>query len=220
MQLPQEQPVPNPTFSLPAALNLLYGLAQPVSFPGVREAAEQEAPQVSFAGIELVPDAEAAPMTSLGTPILHPITFVGGTYRTYSADGRVVDLQMGDLRLPVSTVVEMATAKTITRTQVSASGGSVKEVFSFGEWDIRLTGIVMDEEYHPHGAHTLESMEHRLRMFDRLADSIAVESDLLNRRGVDRLVIRSISFASVPGRPRMIGFQMQCESDAALELML
>jgi hypothetical protein len=63
-------------------------------------------------------------------------------------------------------------------------------------------------------------MEERLLEFDEMADSIGVASDLFNRRGIDRIVIRSISFTTVPGRPRMIGYQMQCESDAPLELLI
>jgi len=209
-----------PRFSIPSALSLLYGIARPVTFPGIAEAAQQEAPQVSFAGIQVVPDDQVQPMSSISTPILYPITFKGGVLKRYATDGRVEQVEMGELRLPVSSVVEMSTTKTVTKTQVSASSGSVKEVYGFGDWDIRISGIMLDEANHPNDATTIEAMEERLLEFERLAYSIGVTAPLFNRRGIERLVIRSVNFSQLPGRPRMIGFQMQCDSDAAIELLI
>ena len=209
-----------PRFHIPSALSMLYGIVNPVTFPGALSQAQESSPAVSFAGVRVVP-AEAVRHTSyIGTPILLPVTFRGGTYKRYDVAGRVVDTQLGELRLPASTVVEMSTTKQVTKTTVSASGGTVKEVFAFGDWDIRLTGIILDESNHPHGVTTVETMEQRIQEFDALADSIGVDAELFNRRGIDRLVIRSLSFSQIPGRPRMVGFQMQCDSDAPLELLI
>lgn len=214
-------PVANPRFSLPAALNLLYGLSVPVSFPGARQQAEQQAPQVSFSGIQVVPDDQAIAMTHLGTPILHPITLKGGTYKVYDHQGKVVEVTLGDLRLPVTSVSEMSSSKTITKTQVSASRATVKEVFSSGDWEVRISGIIMDEPKHPdQRAATVEGMEERLLQFEAIAGSIGVDSDLFHRRGIDRVVVRSINFSQIPGKPRMVGYQMQCDSDAPLELLI
>jgi hypothetical protein len=210
----------NPRFNIPSALALLYGIANPVAFPGVAAQQEREAPGVSFSGIEVVPDETVRPMSHLGTPIFYPFTLKGGVYKGYDSKGVVTQEQLGDLRLPLSTVVEMARAKSITETPVSANGGSVKEVFTYGDWDIRVSGIMMDEPKHPQGADTLETMEQRLLEFDHVAASIGVDADLFGRRGIDRLVIKSISFNQIPGKPRMCGYQMQCTSDVALELLI
>lgn len=199
---------------------MLYGLARPVTYPGVMTTADREAPNVNYAGVEVVPDETARPISPAGTPVWHPITFKGGVYRSYSNDGRVEEKNLGDLRLPITCVTEASSEKNITTTQVSAAHGTVKEVFGYGDWSVRISGILMDEPKHPNGATTLESMEERILEFDHLADSIQVDSDLLNRRGVDRLVIRSVAFNQIPGKPRLLGFQMQCESDAPLELLI
>ncbi len=209
-----------PRFNIPSALALLYGIARPIAFPGASTQAESENPDITFAGVRIVPDDEARSTSHIGTPIFHPITLRGGTYKSYDHQGRVVDTQIGDLRLPISSVVEMSSTKVITKTQVSASSASVKEVYGFGDWDIRITGILFDEQTHPHGAGTVETMEARLLEFDELADSIGIDADLFNRRGIDRIVIRSINFQAIPGKPRMIGYQMQCESDAPIELLI
>lgn len=209
-----------PRFNIPSALVLLYGIARPVAFPGFSAEQEERDPGISFSGVRVVEDDEVRSTSHIGTPIFHPITLRGATYKSYDHQGKVVDSQLGDLRLPISSVVEMSSTKTITKTQVSASGASVKEVYGFGDWDIRITGIIFDEQTHPHGANTVEAMEARILEFDELADSIGVDADLFNRRGIDRLVIRSINFQAIPGKPRMIGYQMQCESDAPIELLI
>lgn len=208
-----------PRFSIPSALALLYGIARPITFPGLVTEAEEKNPGISFGGVRVMKDDEQWETSHIGTPILLPITLVGGNYKTYDTRGKVIEAQLDDLRLPISSVIEMSNTKTITTTQVSASGSSVKEVFGFGEWDIRITGIMFDEQTHPQRATTVEAMEHRLRVFDQLADSISVESKMLNRRGVQHLVIKSLNFQQMPGRPRMMGYQMQCESDSPIELL-
>lgn len=209
-----------PRFNIPSALALLYGIVRPISFPGLVGQAESENPNITFSGVQIVPDEESRPMSHIGTPIFYPITLRGGTYKSYDHQGKVIDTQLGDLRLPISSVVEMSTTKVITKTQVSASGSSVKEVYGFSDWDIRITGILFDEQTHPHGASTVETMEARLLEFDEMADSIGVDAELFNRRGIDRIVIRSLNFQAIPGKPRMIGYQMQCESDAPIELVI
>ena len=209
-----------PRFNIPSALVALYGIARPITFPGYAQRAERDNPDITFAGVRVVEDDEVRQVSAIGTPIFHPITLRGGTYRTYDSQGRIVERTLGDLRLPISSVIEMSQTKTVTKTQVSASGATVKEIYAFGDWDVRITGIMFDEKRHPHGAVDVEGMEERILEFNAMADSIGVDCDLLNRRGVDRLVIRSINFQAMPGRPRMIGYQLQCDSDAALELMI
>lgn len=209
-----------PRFHIPSALATLYGIINPVSFPGALAQAEQSNPEVSYSGVRVVPKEAVRHTSYIGTPILLPITLRGGGYKRYDTEGRVVETQLAELRLPASSVVEMSTTKQVTKTVVSASGGTVKEVFAFGDWDIRISGIILDEINHPSGATTVEVMEQRIQEFDALADSIGVDAELFSRRGVDRLVIRSLNFSQIPGRPRMVGFQMQCDSDAPLELLI
>lgn len=209
----------NPRFGLPGMLSLLYGIANPVAFPGVMGQAKREQPEVSFAGITVVEDNEARAVSHLGTPILYPVTLRGGSYRRFARDGRVEQVTLGELRLPLSSVVEMSRGKTITKTAVVATGSSVKEIYAHEDWQVRISGILMDEPKQPQGASTLEAMQDRMLEFDRLADSIGVDGDLFKQRAIDRLSIVSLSFNQIPGKPRMHGFQMVCESDDALELI-
>lgn len=210
----------NPRFGLPGMLSLLYGIANPVSFPGAMQQAQREQPDVSFAGITVVEDTTARAVSHLGTPILYPVTLRGGLYKRYARNGQVEEVSLGELRLPLSSVVEMSQGKSMTRTPVVASGASVKEVYALEDWQIRISGILMDEPKQPNGATTLETMQERMQEFAALADSIGVDSDLFKQRGIDRISITALSFNQIPGKPRMHGFQLTCESDDALELIL
>lgn len=210
----------NPRFSLPGMLGLLYGIANPVSFPGAMQQAQREQPEVSFAGITVVEDKTVRAVSHLGTPILYPVILRGGSYRRYARDGSVQQVSLGELRLPLSSVVEMSQGKSMTRTPVVASGASVKEIYALEDWQIRISGILMDEPKHPNGAVTLETMQEKMLEFAALTDSVGVDGDLFKQRGIDRISITGLNLNQIPGKPRMHGFQMTCESDDALELIL
>ena len=206
-------------FPLGSALSLLYSVAAPVSYPGVADAAQQENAEISYAGIEVIPDEER-PLSHLGTPIFYPITFGEGTYNRYDHSGKVEQVSLPALRLPISTVVEMSRGKVITKTPVVAGIASVKEFYANEDWQMRVSGILFDEPNQPNGATTLEVMQERMLEWFDLADAIEIEGDLFHQRGIYRVVIKSYSFNQIPGYPRKHGFQFECESDDPLELII
>lgn len=211
---------PSLNFSLPAGLGLLYNIIRPITYPGIREQAEQETPEINYSGIRVIEDDENPPLSHIGTPILYPILLKGGTYRRYDSQGRVQETSMPDLRLPMASVVEMSRAKRIVKTDVAAAQGSVKEIYGFDDWSIRISGIMIDEPNHPQGRTTIEAMQESLQDFFDLADSIEVDGSLFHTRGVYRLVLKSLNYNQFPGKPRVHGYQLECESDAPLELIL
>lgn len=207
-------------FNVPSALALLYGVATPVSYPGVRGQAEQENPNISFAGITVIEDDEQRPISPIGTPVFYPVLLKGGEYKRHDRQGKVETVRLQELRLPLTTVVEMSQGKTITKTPVVAAAASVKEVYAMEDWSIRISGILMDESNQPQGATTVEAMQERMLDFFKLADSIEVDGELFHQRGIFRITLKDISFNQMPGRPRMHGFQLQAESDDPLELII
>lgn len=206
-------------FNVPGALGLLYGIVNVRTYPGVLETAQQEQPAISYAGIQVIEEEEAE-LSPIGTPVMYPVIFKGGRYKRYDKDGKVEEVDMGDLRLPVTTVVEMGRSKAITKTPVVASQASVKEVYSMDDWSIRLSGILMDESNQPQGARTIEQMQERLLQWFDLADSIEIQGRLFTDRNVHRLTLKSFSMNQMPGKQRLFGFQMDAESDDPLELIL
>lgn len=208
-----------PRFGVPGPLAVLYGILRPVRYPGVATLQQEELPEVSFGELAITED-EARSVSHLGTPIYYPILLKGGEYKQYDRNGEVQRVRVGDLRMPLSSVVEMSRSKVLTTTRVVAAQSTVKEIYAHDDWTIRVSGILLDEPQHPQGATTIEAMQERLLEFEALADAIEVEAELLHQRQVYRMVIKSISFNQLPGKPRMHGFQMECVSDDALELII
>lgn len=206
-------------FNVPGALGLLYNIVNVRTYPGVLEQAQQEQPEISYAGIQVIEEEEAE-LSPIGTPIMYPIVFKAGSYKQHDKDGKVQEVQMDTLRLPVTTIVEMSRAKSITKTPVVASQASVKEVFALDDWSIRLSGILFDEPNHPQGARTIEVMQERLLQWYNLADSIELEGRLFTDRGVHRLALKSFSINQMPGKKRVFGYQMEAESDDPIELII
>lgn len=206
-------------FNVPFYLGLLYNIVNPVRYPGAKTAQEKSAPDLAFPGVPTVVEEEHT-TSFIGTPIFFPVTLKGGTYKRANRDGEIEQVNMNDLRLPLSTVVEMSREKLITKTPIVAAQSSVKEVYTHDDWSIRITGILMDEPKHPQGAEAWQDQQERLLEFDALSDSIGIDGDLFHARGVFRVVIRNLSFTQVPGRPGAHAFQMQCDSDDPLELIL
>lgn len=208
-----------PRFNVPGVLGLLYGIIKPAAFPGILEQVQQENPRLDFTGVQVVPD-QRRPMSSVGTPIFYPITLKGGTYKAYDSDGKVQQVRLNDLRLPPTAVVEMRRAKEMTSTPVVASRSSIKEHYALRDWQLRISGILLDEPNQPQGATTFEVMEERLRQFFELADSVEIDGDLFHSRGIFRIAMVDLSLNQIPTKDRLHGFQIEAYSDDPLELII
>ena len=64
------------------------------------EQAQQEQPEISYAGIQVIEEEEAE-LSPIGTPIMYPVVFKAGTYKQHDKDGKVQEVHgdgvVGDL---------------------------------------------------------------------------------------------------------------------------
>ena len=208
-----------PAFSLSTALRLAFNIIDPIAFPGVKMEAEQSYPDMSFQGVRTVTQEEAE-MSPMGTAIMFPIKFNGGAYQRYTSDGQVELVDMGEYRLPLTCVAEFSRSKEMTTTKTVASQGTVKEIYGHADWDVRISGFLLDEANQPNGATTLASQRDRVLAFERLADSIEVQGELFTAFRIYRLAIVGVQFGQMPGKPDMMPFQLTCLSDEPLELVI
>lgn len=206
-------------FTITDALKTLYGIPSVGTFPGVKEQAAATNPNINYSGIRVL-EKEERSLSYIGTPVFLPITLKGGDYKRYDKDGKVETTTLGDFRLPLTCVVEMERGKMMTKTTVTSARAAVKEIYAQEDWTIRISGFLHDEPRHPQGLDTFEAMTERLLDFDNLADSIEIDGELFHQRGIYRIGIERITFNQIPRRPRIHGFQIQCESDEALELII
>lgn len=208
-----------PAFSLSTALRLAFNAIDPVAFPGVATEGERSYPGISYQGIRTI-SPEQAEMSPIGTPIMFPITFKSGSYQRYTRDGKVEQVGLGDYRLPLTCMAEFSRQKEMTTTKTVASQGTVKEVYGHADWDVKLSGFLLDEAKQPNGATTLAAQRERLLAYERLADSVEVKGDLFTAFGIYRLTILGVQFGQMPGKPGLMPFQLSCLSDEPLELLV
>jgi len=184
------------------------------------DAIEDTPEQINFSGVDIVSREEAIELSYLGTPIVYPVTLKGGIYKIYDAQGNIIEKTMTDFRLPLATIVDFSRDKIKQKTKVAGSMSSVKEMYGHDDWQIRIRGLCLDEPRHPHGLDNFMDQHNRLLDFEELADSIEVEGDLFKEKSIYRLDINQINFPQLQGKPRVLPFDMSCESDESLELIL
>lgn len=155
----------------------------------------------------------------MGTPILFPWQLDGGEYFTYNNYGEVERKEMDNFRMPAATLCSFSRAKIVRTTKVSGARGTVKEMYGFDDWRIRIQGIMIDESNHPQAISPFDQKE-RLLQFENLTDAISVTGEIFESLRIASIVIQDIKFRQLQGKPRMIPFEMSCVSDEPLELLL
>lgn len=203
------------------AFALAFGVGQiPLRYQ-VPEADNTQA-GVNYSGMpEITPDEVKYGQSWLGTPIHFKFALKGGLYRAYDLEGNIEEREMQELQMPLSTMVEFSRAKRIKTTPTVGGYGTVKEMYGFEDWSIRIRGICLNDPSHPQ--HTqAEDQRNAIQRFEDLADAInLVEDDnIFTQLGIYSLVIRSVNFPSIPGRPNYLPFELNCVSDKPLELIL
>lgn len=169
-----------------------------------------------FAGIEVLPDYYKADSTSwMGTPIMFSAKFLGRSYNKYTATGQIESVAMADFQLPSVTMFSFRRAKSITRTNVLGSNGTVKEIYGFDDWVIDVRGLCLDEP--TQSAH--QQIENLLK-WERLADGIGISGSLFEQKEISQVAISDWSDNLQQGSPGVIPFQFQMYSDEDIILTL
>lgn len=197
-----------------------FGVPRPVTFPDAIAQENGSAPAIDYPGVDVVSREEAEELSALGTPIIFPITLVGGVYHIYNRMGDVAKTQVKDFRLPLSCLASFSRQKIKNSTRVVASKASVKEMYGHEDWQIRIRGICLADEGHPQGAKTAMQQHNRLLEFEALADSIEIEGALFREKGIYRIDIDQISIDQLQGKPGVIPFNITATSDDPLELIV
>jgi hypothetical protein len=168
--------------------------------------------------IPVINDLEQAnEQSSLGTPILFPITFEGRKYNIYDQDGRIVQKDMKTFRLPISTICEFSLSKIDTITPLSGGVGSVKELYGFGDWNINIKGLCFPDPSHPQVSSPYEQ-DRILTEWKMLADSVDVTGELFLSKGIHQIYIKDIKTSQLAGKPNFIPFEITAYSDKFIDL--
>ena len=166
-----------------------------------------------YGSIRTVGREEAMRLSKLGTPIVFPMKFTAGSYKFYDYQSKIVEKQLSDFWLPPATMVDFSRVKNISRTDVIGGNGTVKEIYGFDDWQIRIRTVCHNDE--------LSSREYEKRLIEwsEVIQSISVEGDLFGWKNIHNLVIESIDIRSLEGTPNIIPIELNCISDEPFELI-
>lgn len=220
-------------YNLSQLFELAFGVKNPVFIPGSIRI-EGDTPgtvyktpaktntaskPVVFSGVQTKPLEYNGRLSWMGTPIVYPFTLQGGTYKVFAANGELQDYQLNDFELPAATLVDFSRAKINIKTMPRGNNGSVKELFSFDDWRIRIRGICLDDPSRA-SAQTAQEQKAALLEWEQVCNSVPVIGSLFVEKKIYRLAIDGISFTQLERKPNVIPFEMECVSDEPLEMSL
>nr|DAN50691.1 MAG TPA: hypothetical protein [Caudoviricetes sp.] len=192
-------------FKLAFGTNLPVYLTVPIG--------KEPAHTAEYGSIRTVGREEAMRLSKLGTPIVFPMKFTAGSYKFYDYQSKIVEKHLSDFWLPPATMVDFSRVKNISRTDVIGGNGTVKEIYGFDDWQIRIRTVCHNDE--------LSSREYEKRLIEwsEVIQSISVEGDLFGWKNIHNLVIESIDIRSLEGTPNIIPIELNCISDEPFELI-
>jgi len=177
---------------------------------------KQAKANIDYSGLEQLPDNYKGEATSwMGTPIVFPAKFKGGSYNRYKMNGELEKVSLNDLQLPAATMFSFRRSKNIERTNLLGANGTVKEIYGFDDWVIDVRGICLDEP-----GSTAHDQYERLLQWERIADAIGISGRLFNQKEIDAVAMSDWSDNVVQGKPGAIPFSFQLFSDEPIELAI
>ena len=163
---------------------------------------------INFGNIPTADPSQVHKMSWMGTPIMFPVKFEGGVYNKFNK-GVVVNKTMGDHWLPPTTLVDFRRARRITKTPVNGNNGTVKELISFDDWQIRFRIICLDSKQV-----TAQEELNKLIEWFNLVSAINVIGDLFFQKDIFSIVLTEIDIKQVQGNSTAIPVEITALSDS------
>jgi hypothetical protein len=219
------------TYQLSELLGLAFGVKSPVFLPapitiGGRPSIEFKPGEdkitqaaVNYSNIELPPLESAERLSWMGTPIVFPFTFKGGTYKVFNSTNDIVDYRIGDFELPAATMVDFTREKNNPVTQMPGNVGTVKEFYSFADWVVRIRGLCLDDPSRK-TAPTAKEQKQELLKWNDICSAVSVVGELFFEKNINALSLGPVRFGTLEGKPNVFPFEIDCLSDKRFELVL
>jgi len=150
----------------------------------------------------------------IGTPMWKPIKFLSGNYKRSSLTGEINDpFGYPSFVFPAATLTEFSRSKNIIRTPVLGGSGTVKELYSLDDWQIRIRTLCINTP----GRNALEWKKQFLD-WERVIDGIEVEGDLFSEKDIRYIVITDFNVNEIEGNPWVVPIEITAESTTPFEL--
>lgn len=149
------------------------------------------------------------------TPIIYPVMFRSGEYPIYDWYGKPKTRQYEDLWLPATTMLDFSRAKNVIKTNVLGANGTVKEVFGFDDWQIRIRMLCLDD-----AKFTAKQYADKLQDWFEIAGGINVHGSIFSKKEIYNIVIEDFDIKTLAGSPGVIPIEMTAVSNEPVEIFL
>lgn len=201
-------------YDISQAFNTAFGAVGKMVVYDVEGSKEQPS-NIVYPNIETINFNDSNVKSYLGTPIVFPITFLGGFYNYYD-DGEIKQKELADFQLPATTMVDFRRSKIKRKTRVNGGSSSIKELYGLDDWKIHIRGLILPEGTGGFPEETLI----RLQEFEGLADSVRVTGKLFSLLSIYNIDLDDVTFPQVKGQPNTRPFMISAESTEPVELIL
>jgi len=125
--------------------------------------------------------------------------------------------KLGDYRLPNEPLIELSTQRRIVMTDIDGNDGSFKELYSNGDYQVTIRGVLIDDEdpeAYP------EDQVRALRNVLEERKHVAIANRLTAMFNIEHVAIESYSFPAGPGELGMQPYEIRALSDREFALNL
>lgn len=150
-----------------------------------------------------------------GTPIIFPVQFRGGDYPIYDWYGKPKTKRYDDLWLPATTMVDFSRAKNVIKTNVLGLNGTIKEVFGFDDWQIRIRLLCLNDN-----KYKAREYADMIQDWFEIAGGVNVFGSIFSKKEIYNIVIEDIDIKSVTGSPDVIPIELSAVSNEPVEIFL
>ncbi len=192
-----------------------FGINAPIYMADVYSSDDSNG-KINYTGVKYTKPVEAKKLSWMGTPIIFPITIPSDTFKVYAPNGEIIKQVIPAFDMPATSLVDFSRAKNITRTPILGNNGTVKEVYGFDDWSIRIRGICLNEPK----IRTAKDQVKCLLQYEKVAGSIGILGEQFIEKEIHAITIESIDFQQVQGKPDVIPFEIRAVSDEPLILVL
>lgn len=119
-------------------------------------------------------------------------------------------------KLPNEPVVTINQVRRIVETEIDSADGSFKELFSNGDFDIKIEGIIADEDFTT-DQYPADEVR-KLRQIVEYKGSCKIYCDMLSLWNITQIAIYSFDLPAVPGSPSSTGYVITAKSDKNYDL--
>ena len=153
----------------------------------------------------------------MGTPVVDPIVFGRGLYRTQFNDVESFEY----FNLPVTSIVDFDRAKIQNATPIDEGRqGSVTESYGFENWQVTIRGFCLSDPAQKQGFVTAKLQEQQLVAWDGIMGPFDVFGSPFKIRKIDCLIITKITFDTLRGKPGVRPFTIHAIGEEPYELYL